>query len=500
MSGEQVAPFPGTRFLTSIMHRFMRWVSRRGLRWFYRDVGFTGTERIPDEGPVLLVANHPNDLTDVMMVLLSTHRPVRFVATATAAASLPVRWAYEGMGVIPVTRVRDARKMRERGVDVAAANRTAFTKVTDVLAAGGMVALFPEGGVHAGPDIGTLRSGVARLAIDCVASGAVGALQVIPVGSQYESAHRAGSDANGAIGRPLLLDSWIATASGKPHATFTVEVRRMMQGVCRTAPTTDEALQRDRILAAAGASIAAPEERPMAAAGRIHHGWARLAMHPLAASAASRICDATTAAGGSAVSALDCRRVLLAASEPHTGTTDAPDRRSHDRSAPSPVWRLALQAPFAGLGFALHAPVFALISMLSRRLSTSNADVAARAIIPGLYLIFVWYAVLAAALAAALRWSPWGNGVAFPMVLLLVVGFLAALPRLGDAAIQWPREWMGHRLAARVRRLTEQQRADLRTSMRTLRDACASHIQDPAVTSAVTSVVTSSVTEQAGVA
>src|SRR5688500_3437116 len=135
-------------------HGFVRWVGRRAIRWFYREIHIVGAERIPSAGPVLLVGNHPNDLPDVLLGYLATPRPVRYVATAAAATSILVRWMYRGLGVIPVTRVKDARKLRQRGTDMAAANRTAFGLVTDALAKHDIVGVYPEGGVYSGPGLG----------------------------------------------------------------------------------------------------------------------------------------------------------------------------------------------------------------------------------------------------------------------------------------------------------------------------------------------------------
>ena len=47
---------------------------------FYR-LTLTG-ETVPPEGPVLLVANHPNSLVDPMFVSCAAGRPVRFLAKA----------------------------------------------------------------------------------------------------------------------------------------------------------------------------------------------------------------------------------------------------------------------------------------------------------------------------------------------------------------------------------------------------------------------------------
>ena len=117
------APFPSfdpDRF--SLLRAFLRWSARRALRWFYRETVVVQMGVVPDTGPVLFVGNHPNDLPDVLLGLQACPRHVRYLATIAAGAGGAASKGYEAMGVIPVTRVRDARKMRAMGVDMAAVN------------------------------------------------------------------------------------------------------------------------------------------------------------------------------------------------------------------------------------------------------------------------------------------------------------------------------------------------------------------------------------------
>jgi 1-acyl-sn-glycerol-3-phosphate acyltransferase len=453
-----------------MLHPLVRWISRRALRWYYRDLSIVGAERIPSAGPVLLIGNHPNDLPDVLIGYLATTRPVRYVATSAAATSVMVRWTYEGLAVIPVTRVRDARKMKARGVDMAAANRVAFQRVTDALAGGDLIGVFPEGGVHAGPGIGPIRSGVAKLALESTVDGSVTGMTVVAIGIQYEAPESPESDVIAMIGEPVSLDDWLASAGDRPHAAFTVELRRMLEAVSRTAITATEAAERDRVVAAVGASIAEPGERPMAAAHRALVSWHRLAQDPDAAASIAALCDQTARAGGRGESAADCRRVIDAAVG--RGGANLP--------------HLILLAPLATVGLALHAIPFALSRWISGKVSETASDRVARTIVPGLYLMLVWYAVLALLLALALRTSSRTSpdlAVRWPPALA-VMTFVLLLPRLGDLAVVWRRELRAFRLERRVRRLSEDERAAIRTSAHTLHAAHAarvSHLHGSAV-------------------
>ena len=144
--------------------------------------------------------------------------------------------------------------------------------------------------------------------------------------------------------------------------------------------------------------------------------------------------------------------------------------------------RLLALSPIGLIGLAVHAPVFALIWWLSKRISLLQTDRAARAIVPGLYLMFVWYAALAVMIAFGLRASSWGAARPFPLVLLAVAMVVPPLPRIGDIAVGWRHAWKAFRLHRRVLRWPESERAAIRTSAEALRAAWTSHLNRSAVT------------------
>ncbi|MEO7360990.1 MAG: 1-acyl-sn-glycerol-3-phosphate acyltransferase, partial [Gemmatimonadaceae bacterium] len=168
-----------------MLHPIIRWLARRAIRWFYRDAEILNAAAIPSEGATLIVASHGNDLTDILMTFLLSKRDILFVANMAAADSPIVRWTYAGLGVIPVSRVRDARALKARGEDVGVINTNAFLRVVDALKTGHAVAIFPEGNVNDAPHLGPLRSGAAKMALQAVDSGVD--LTMIAVGYQYES-------------------------------------------------------------------------------------------------------------------------------------------------------------------------------------------------------------------------------------------------------------------------------------------------------------------------
>jgi 1-acyl-sn-glycerol-3-phosphate acyltransferase len=120
------------------------------LRGFYR-VRVDGRAGVPDDGPVILAANHRSFLDSIFIPLLVPRR-VTFVAKAEYFDSKKTAWFFRGVGQIPIRR--------EGG----SASEGALVAATEVLERGGVFAIYPEGTrtrdgyTHRG------HTGVARLA------------------------------------------------------------------------------------------------------------------------------------------------------------------------------------------------------------------------------------------------------------------------------------------------------------------------------------------------
>lgn len=413
-----------------LFHRLVRWVSRRCLRWYYRERTILGRERIPATGPVLLIGNHPNDLPDVLLGYATTGRPLRYVATISAASNPVARWVYRGLGVVPVARVRDARKMRAQGVDLAALNREAARALHDALAAGDAVGVFPEGGVADTPEIGALRTGVARMVLDAADAGAVDDLTIVPFGVQYEAPRTWGSDVLVAVGEPWTLATWRAerlAAGGTPTpAALADRMRASLRTVTRNSATWDEAALRDTLVAAAAAATAPPGMLHAVAAALARAAWPTSPADP-AAEEPLRRAAMVTRAGGIATSARDHARLLHA----NGIAADA---------ALAPWWRIVFWTPVALAGWFVHAPLFRLVAAIAERGKTCRTDHVIRRFVPGVYVVVGWYLLIGVALLV-------GADAAGVEPLWGVPVFLA-LPRTGDAAVAW-RGWITGRVLVR---------------------------------------------------
>lgn len=164
---------------------------------FYR-VARIGS-RVPD-GPVLLVANHPNSLMDPAIVAATAGRPVRFLAKSTLFHGHALSAFIRRSGAIPVYR-------RVDGVDMSK-NEKMFAAVETALALGDAVCLFPEGMSHSTGRLEQLRTGAARIVLGCAARG-VG-IAIVPVGLNFDRKSRFRSRVTVAFGAPFQADDLAA--------------------------------------------------------------------------------------------------------------------------------------------------------------------------------------------------------------------------------------------------------------------------------------------------
>jgi glycerol-3-phosphate O-acyltransferase / dihydroxyacetone phosphate acyltransferase len=226
-----------------ILYRVFRWMIRAGLGFYFTRIERFHRERVPASGPVLFASNHPNSLTDAFVIGSSVPRKVNFVATVQLFRFAPVRWLLSRCGVIPVNRVKDdPRAMRSV--------MNTFEACFRVLERGEAVAIFPEGITHDDPQLKTVKTGAARMALELEHrhDGKLGLL-IIPVGLTFSAKERYRSEALVNFGDPIRIAEFLPAYAGNRHGgiqALTVELEQRIQSLILHLPH----LERARIIQA----------------------------------------------------------------------------------------------------------------------------------------------------------------------------------------------------------------------------------------------------------
>jgi len=171
-------------------------IARFCVRLYYRESRLGA--RVPGEGPILLVANHPNGLVDPVVLAGVTTRAIRFLGKAPLFELPILGRLLRGLEVLPVYREQDgADRSRNEGT---------FEAVFDGLAGGDLVCLFPEGKSHNEPELQRLKTGAARMALGAEARADFQlGVRIVPVGLTYRAKRRFGSSVATWVGTPIEL-------------------------------------------------------------------------------------------------------------------------------------------------------------------------------------------------------------------------------------------------------------------------------------------------------
>jgi 1-acyl-sn-glycerol-3-phosphate acyltransferase len=157
------------------LYRLVKGILSPLLRLLYR-VGTEGRESFPQDGPVIVVANHLSFM-DSLFVPLCVPRRMVFLAKSDYFESPATAWLFKGLGMIPVKR------------DVKEKTEAALQAGLEVLGEGGALGLYPEGTRSPDGRLYRGRTGVARLAVrskaPVVPVGVIGTRQVMPKDASF---------------------------------------------------------------------------------------------------------------------------------------------------------------------------------------------------------------------------------------------------------------------------------------------------------------------------
>jgi 1-acyl-sn-glycerol-3-phosphate acyltransferase len=128
--------------------RFLAWLLIHSL---YR-IDKADLERIPEQGPALIVCNHVS-YVDPIVIMGSCRRPIRFVMYHTIFDLPVLRWVFKQARSIPIAPAKEDAALLER----------AYDEIASALEAGELVCVFPEGGLTPDGDIHEFKPGVERI-------------------------------------------------------------------------------------------------------------------------------------------------------------------------------------------------------------------------------------------------------------------------------------------------------------------------------------------------
>jgi glycerol-3-phosphate O-acyltransferase/dihydroxyacetone phosphate acyltransferase len=443
------------RFLAALFRR----LAEALVRLYYPVRVVEGRERIPPGKPLVFVLNHPNGLLDPMVLRVATGFPARFLAKSTLFRNPVSRLAMDAFGSIPIYRAHESGARRGD----ASRNDESFARCRAELAAGGALALFPEGVSHSDPQLRPLKTGAARIALSAEAEhdGALG-VTLVPAGLYYEKKALFRSSVLLVIGEPIAVAPLLGDYRRDERATVAAlttaidarlddvvlqaESRDLLAGIARVARWTS-----DRASDAGPEDLAAQHAR----ARELADAYARLrARDPARVEAIAGEVRAYT-------------RVLR-----HLGVRD-PWALELAPLAPGALaaacGKVMVAAPLAAIGAVMGWIPYRLAGEVAKRVTSDEDLLSTVKLLAGALFLAVAWGIEATAAGLA-----WGARWAVPTFLAGVATGYAALrfdELRGEAAEAWRLAMLRAFHHQTTARLAERRRALANAVARGLRDA-----------------------------
>ena len=187
-----------------MLYRILKSLLKGTVRIFFRSIYFNHKNLIPNDGPLIIVANHPSMFMDPILIAASIDRKVSFLAKGSIFNNKLVAKILPHLGLIPIHRQQDDPSQLGK-------NTNTFKKSFEHLEKGGAILIFPEGISNSSQrKLQPIKSGAARIAIGAEQrnNNTLG-VNISIIGLNYENQHKFNQDVLINIEAPLKVSEYI---------------------------------------------------------------------------------------------------------------------------------------------------------------------------------------------------------------------------------------------------------------------------------------------------
>ncbi len=186
-----------------MIYHFLKQIIKIALSVFFKKVVISGKENIPDKGPLIIVANHPNTFMDPFIIIANTRQRIGFVGNASIFVNKIVNGVFSYFHVIPIFRKKDVLPGVEPN------NKKTFVKCHDYLDKQGTLLIFPEGNSYYELKLRKIKTGTARIALSFEEShNFEGKLKILPIALDYSDSIQFRSIISVTVNPPLNVHTY----------------------------------------------------------------------------------------------------------------------------------------------------------------------------------------------------------------------------------------------------------------------------------------------------
>ncbi len=165
--------------MKAVLYVAFKGLIRAGFRCYYKEIRMEDMDRVPSNGPVMLLPNHQNALMDPLLYAAFARGKPYFLTRSDVFGNKVLKWIFEGLRMMPIYRLRDGRQTLER-------NQEVFERCAALFAQGEQLLLFPEANHCLRRQVRPLSKGFTRILARSFEKYPGLDIAIVPVGMNYE--------------------------------------------------------------------------------------------------------------------------------------------------------------------------------------------------------------------------------------------------------------------------------------------------------------------------
>jgi len=185
-----------------IFYNLIKLLVKFAIEIFFDEVEVHREEYLPEEGPLIIAANHPSSIMDALVVGVKTTRKIHYIGHSGLFSNTVKSKFLFAMGIIPVYRREDNPEMIEN-------NTNMFRSAYKILEEGKCIGIFPEGTSQTDRKVLKLKTGTARIALGAEKQNNFKlGLSIVPLGLYFTARHRFRSKVLLNFGKPIPISEF----------------------------------------------------------------------------------------------------------------------------------------------------------------------------------------------------------------------------------------------------------------------------------------------------
>lgn len=186
-----------------MIYRLLRKLIKVALFFFFRKIVVSGGKNLLHQGPLIIVANHPNTLMDPLIIASIMKQQIGFLGNAGLFSNPILASLLKYFNVIPVFRKKDIAKGEKPN------NKYSFSKCHEYLDKKGTILIFPEGSSYYELKLREIKTGTARIALSYESlKGLDSNLKILPIALDYSDAIQFRSMVSVTIDEPISVQNY----------------------------------------------------------------------------------------------------------------------------------------------------------------------------------------------------------------------------------------------------------------------------------------------------